>query len=121
MTILVCPAGAVRIEGGSGGRALLGGRLVLTPGSRPGVCDCGRRRGEDGGGGALEGRELTRACGCALRRPDPWRQVDGGSGRAVEGARSAAPRGPQKSLFPTEISAALPSAAGPLSGLSGAG
>lgn len=99
MTILVCPAGAVRIEGGSGGRALLGGRLVLTPGSRPGVCVCGRCRGGDGGGGAFEGRELTRAWGCALRRPDPQRQVDGGSGHAVEGARSAAPPGLKKSLF----------------------
>lgn len=121
VTILVCPVGAVRIEGGSGGRALLGGRPVLTPGSRPGVCGCGRCRGGDGGGGALEGRERTRAWGCARRRPGPRRQVDGASGRAVEDAQCAAPRGPERSPFPTKISAALPSAVGPRSGLSGAG
>ncbi|MEJ1283735.1 hypothetical protein NN561_014710 [Cricetulus griseus] len=110
VTILVCPAGAVRIEGGSGGRVLLGGRPVLTPVSRPDVCRCGRCRGGDGGGGALEGRERTRAWGCARRRPGPRRQVDGGSGRAVEDAQCAAPRGPERSPFPTKISAALPSA-----------
>lgn len=88
MTILVCPAGAVRIEGGSGVRALLGGRPVLTPGSRPGVCGCGRCRGGDGGGGALEGRDPS----LGMRAPTVGSPAAGGlrerargGGRPVRG------------------------------------
>lgn len=61
VTILVCPAGAVRVEGGSGGRALLGGRSMLTPGSCPGDLWCGRCRGLGEGSDSLEGRGRARA------------------------------------------------------------
>lgn len=110
MTILVCPAGAVRVEGGSGGRALLGGRLMLTPGSRPGGLWCGRCRCGDEGGGSLEGQGRARTRGCARGWPGPGvacgRQgMERGSGRGVEDAPCAAPRGPGRLRFPTEIAA----------------
>lgn len=61
MTILVCPAGAVRVEGGSGGGTLLGGSSMLTPGSCLGGLWRGRCRGVGEGGSSLEGRRRARA------------------------------------------------------------
>lgn len=108
MTILVCPAGAVRAGGGSGGRALVG-RSMLTPGSYPGGLRRGRCRGVGEGGGSLE----------AGGGPEP-----GGAradNRARSGLRAAedekrerardekvpctAPRGPGSLRFPTEVAA----------------
>lgn len=111
MTILVCPAGAVRVEGGSEGRALLRGHSLLTPESYPGGLRRGRCKRVGEGGSSLEGQRRARARGRAGARITEPRIVCGrqrmkrGTGRGTENAPCTAPRGPGSLRFPTEIAA----------------